>query len=86
MTTTHKTKNAGANQRTLTGQVVSTKMKDTIVVAVDRFVKHPKYHKFQSSIKRYHVHDAGNTASMGDTVTIVETKPMSRKKRFTLQK
>ena len=75
-----------SNPRTLTGTVVSDKMTDTIVVAVERFVKHPKYQKFLKSTKRYHVHDAGNTAKEGDKVTITETKPISKKKRFVLNK
>lgn len=73
------------NPRTITGVVVSNKMKDTIVVAVESFVKHPKYHKFIKSTKRYKAHDAGNTAQVGDQVTIVETKPISKDKRFILQ-
>ncbi len=75
-----------SNPRKLTGTVVSNKMTDTIVVAVERFVKHPKYQKFLKSTKRYHAHDAGNTAQEGDKVTIIETKPISKKKRFTLSK
>lgn len=73
------------NPRTITGVVVSDKMKDTIVVSVESFVKHPKYHKFIKSTKRYKAHDAGNTAKVGDQVTIVETKPISKDKRFILQ-
>ena len=75
-----------SNPRTLAGTVVSDKMTDTIVVAVERFVKHPKYQKFLKSTKRYHVHDAGNIAKEGDKVTITETKPISKKKRFVLNK
>lgn len=70
--------------KTLTGVVVSTKMKDTIVVAVSRFVKHSKYHKFVKRVKRYHVHDAGNTKKEGDTVDIVACRPLSKRKHFTL--
>jgi small subunit ribosomal protein S17 len=70
--------------KTLTGVVVSTKMKDTIVVAVSRFVKHPKYHKFVKRVKRYHAHDAGNTKKEGDTVDIIECRPISKTKHFTL--
>jgi small subunit ribosomal protein S17 len=68
--------------KTLTGVVVSDKMKDTIVVAVSRFVKHPKYHKFVKRVKRYHAHDPGNTKKEGDTVDIVECKPISKTKHF----
>lgn len=70
--------------RKLSGTVVSAKMKDTIVVAVERFVKHPKYHKFIKRTKRYQAHDGGNTKQEGDKVTIVETKPISKNKRFTV--
>lgn len=70
------------NGKVLEGTVVSDKMKDTIVVRVDRYVQHPKYKKFYNISKRYKVHDAGNTKKIGDKVSIVETKPISRHKRF----
>jgi len=66
----------------MTGVVVSTKMKDTIVVKVKRFVKHPKYDKYMSVDKKFKAHDAGNTKQMGDKVTIVECAPISKDKRF----
>ena len=75
----HKTK-----KRTLEGVVVSTKMKDTIVVLTHRFVKHPKYKKFMQLSKRYKAHDVGNTAKMGDKVAIQECPPISKDKHFTL--
>ncbi len=68
----------------LTGVVVKTAMKDTVTVLVQRYVKHPKYKKFQSLSKKYLVHNPGNTATVGDRVTIRETKPMSKLKRFVL--
>ncbi|MEI6345721.1 MAG: 30S ribosomal protein S17 [bacterium] len=68
--------------KTLTGKVVSDKMKDTIVVAVDTFNKMPKYGKYMKSTKRFQAHDAGNTKKIGDTVTIVETRPISKNKHF----
>jgi small subunit ribosomal protein S17 len=64
------------------GVVVSDKMKDTVVVAVTRFVKHPKYRKFIKRVKKYHAHDAGNTKKIGDLVNIQETKPISKTKHF----
>lgn len=70
------------NKKKLEGVVVSDKMKDTIVVKVKRFVKHPKYEKYISSDKKYKVHDAGNTKKVGDKVTIIETSPISKDKRF----
>jgi len=80
MTTTITT----PNRRTLRGTVVSTKMQDTITVAVERYVKHPKYKKFIRRTKKYLVHDAGNTAAEGMAVVIQETRPLSKRKRFEL--
>ncbi len=68
--------------KTLTGKVVSDKMKDTIVVAVDTFNKMPKYGKYMKSTKRFQAHDAGNTKKIGDIVTIIETRPISKNKHF----
>lgn len=79
MKTHHIAKHSG---KVLSGTVVSTKMKDTVVVAVERFVKHPKYGKFLQITKRYKAHDAGNTKKVGDTVTIAECRPMSKDKHF----
>ncbi len=76
--------NIEIKRKTLTGVVVSDKMKDTIVVRVGRFVKNPKYHKFVTSHKRYKVHDAGNTKKIGDKVTIESCRPMSKDKSFKL--
>ncbi len=67
---------------TKAGIVVSAKMKDTIVVRVNRFVKVPKYERFMKISKKYKVHDAGNTKKEGETVTIVECAPISRDKHF----
>ena len=68
--------------RVFRGTVVSAKMKDTIAVLVERYVKHPKYKKFLRRTKKFLVHDAGNTRSEGDIVTIRETKPRSKRKHF----
>lgn len=81
MTTTTEKKG-----RVLRGTVVSTKMKDTITVAVERYVQHPKYKKFMRRTKKYLVHDAGNTATEGMLVDIHETRPLSKRKRFVLVK
>ncbi len=72
--------------KVLDGVVVSNKMKDTIVVEVQRYFKHPKYDKFIKSKKRYKAHDAGNEKKMGDKVEIIETKPISKDKRFIVKK
>ncbi|MBI3571925.1 30S ribosomal protein S17 [Candidatus Kaiserbacteria bacterium] len=68
------------------GVVVGTKMKDTATVRVDRFVKHPKYKKYFVRSKKFLVHDPGNTAGVGDKVTIIATRPISKLKRFKIQK
>lgn len=70
--------------KTFTGVVVKTAMKDTVTVLVERYVKHPKYKKYQRLGKKFLVHDAGNTAKVGDKVTIREVRPISKHKRFTL--
>ncbi|NBV77449.1 30S ribosomal protein S17 [bacterium] len=75
-----------ANGKTLTGTVVKTAMKDTATVAVVRFVKHPKVKKYIKRTKKFLVHDVGNTAQVGDKVTIRETRPISKLKRFILVK
>ena len=68
--------------RVLRGTVVASKMQDTCTVAVERYVKHPKYKKYQRRTKKYLVHDAGNTAAVGAQGDIIETRPMSKRKRF----
>jgi len=72
--------------RYLDGIAVSDKMKDTVVVAVNRFVKHPKYHKFIKITKKYKADDKGNTKKIGDKVEIVECKPISKDKNFRVSK
>lgn len=66
----------------LSGVVVSDKMKDTIVVRVERFVKHPKYGKFLKHAKRYKAHDLGNQHKIGENVDIEECRPISKDKHF----
>ena len=66
------------------GVVVKTAMKDTATVEVSRYVKHPKYKKYQVRTKKYLVHDPGNTAEVGQKVTIVACRPISKLKRFKL--
>ena len=68
--------------KVLVGKIVSTKMKDTVVVLVERFTKHPKYGKFLKRQKKFKVHDAGNKHKEGEVVEIIETKPISKTKRF----
>ncbi|MBT3282800.1 30S ribosomal protein S17 [bacterium] len=69
-------------QKTLNGVVVSDKMTDTAVVAVERYVKHPKYGKFIKRLKKYKAHDKGNQHEIGDKVTIEQTRPISKDKTF----
>jgi small subunit ribosomal protein S17 len=59
-------------------------MTDTCTVAVERYVKHPKYKKFLRRTKKYLVHDQGNTAKVGDVVDIKEVRPISKRKSFAL--
>lgn len=82
MSTTTTKEETVSQGKVFSGVVVSDKMKDTVVVAVSRFVKHPKYRKFIKRVKKYHAHDAGNTKTIGDQVEIVESKPISKTKHF----
>ena len=84
MKETNTEKKAGG--REFSGTVVSSKMKDTVVVAVERYVKHPKYQKFLRRTKKLLAHDAGNTVAEGTIVTIRETRPISRRKSFIVVK
>ena len=69
-------------QKTFIGKIVSAKMKDTVVVLVERFTKHPKYGKFLKRQKKFKAHDAGNKHKEGEVVEIVEVKPISKDKTF----
>jgi small subunit ribosomal protein S17 len=83
METKNKKNNTENNKgAVLSGVVVSNKMKDTVVVKVGRFVKHPKYGKYIKIDKKYKAHDFGNTKNIGDKVEIMETKPISKDKHF----
>ena len=81
MTTTDKIEKNKKNS-TLKGVVVSDKMDKTVVVTVSRFIKHPLYGKFYKVSKKYKAHDEENKYKVGDKVEIVETRPMSKDKRF----
>jgi small subunit ribosomal protein S17 len=70
------------NRRSLTGQVVSDKMDKTIVVSTETLVKHPLYGRIIRRTTRFKAHDAGNECGVGDTVEIVESRPLSREKRW----
>ncbi|MBP6883652.1 MAG: 30S ribosomal protein S17 [Candidatus Pacebacteria bacterium] len=66
----------------LSGVVISDKMDKTVVVSVSRFIKHPKYGKFYKINKKYKAHDEENKYKTGDKVEIVETRPISKLKKF----
>jgi small subunit ribosomal protein S17 len=72
--------------RTKTGTVLSTGMNKTIVVTVDSYKTHPKYKKRYRVSKKYYAHDENNVSKTGDTVTIYETRPLSKLKRWTVTK
>ncbi|MGD2005637.1 MAG: 30S ribosomal protein S17 [Pseudomonadales bacterium] len=70
--------------RTLSGRVVSNKMDKTIVVMIERKVKHPLYGKIIKRSTKVHAHDENNECNIGDTVTVVESRPLSKTKSFNL--
>lgn len=70
------------SRATFTGKVVSDKMDKSRVVSVDRIVKHEKYGKYVKKTRNFMVHDESNKTRSGETVTIVECRPMSKNKRF----
>ena len=70
------------NQRQLTGRVVSDKMDKTVTVVVERQVMHPTIGKVVKRTKKYHAHNEGNDAKMGDRVVIEECRPISKTKAW----
>jgi small subunit ribosomal protein S17 len=66
------------------GEVVSNKMDKSIVVAVKTKMKHPMYGKFVNKTSKFYAHDAENTCGVGDTVRIMETRPLSKTKKWRL--
>lgn len=73
-----------AQRRERTGRVVSDKMEKSITIAVDRQVKHPIYGKFITKTTKYMAHDENNEAGIGDTVRIMSTRPLSKRKTWRL--
>lgn len=71
-------------RKTRIGIVSSNKMTKTITVAVERKIKHPIYGKFLKKTTKFHAHDEQNTAGVGDVVRIMETRPLSKTKRWRL--
>ena len=72
------------NPRQLTGVVISDKADKTITVIIERKVKHPTYSKIMKRSTKVHAHDEGNTAKIGDVVTVQECKPYSKSKTWKL--
>jgi len=72
--------------RTMQGRVISDKMDKSIVVAIERMVKHPIYGKFVKRTTKIHAHDENNECGLGDTVEISECRPLSKTKSWTLVK
>lgn len=89
MDNTQKTEEAAGKERgqrkTRIGKVVSSKMNKTLVVAIVRMVKHPLYKKYIKRTTRLYVHDETNDAREGDTVRVVETRPLSKLKCWRVQ-
>ena len=71
-------------RKTRTGVVSSNKMDKTVVVAVERKVQHPIYGKFLKKTTKFHAHDEKNECSIGDVVRIMESRPLSKTKRWRL--
>lgn len=74
------------NRKRVTGKVVSDKMSKTRVVAVTEHYKHPLYGKFLKRTQKFHAHDEKDDSKHGDIVVIVETRPLSKTKRWRLMK
>ncbi len=70
------------NKKELIGLIVSDKMDKSVVVRVERFVQHKVYKKYIKRYKKYHAHDEQNDCRIGDEVKIIETRPLSKHKRF----
>ena len=70
------------NKKTLQGTVVSSKMQSTVIVAVNRHIKHPKYGKYRRVTKRYKAHNPGETIPVGEKVSIESCRPISKEKHF----
>ena len=76
---------AQTNPRTVSGVVVSDRMQKGITVKVERRVKHPVYGKYIRKSSKIHAHDEENTCKIGDTVTVIECRPLSKTKTWMLQ-
>jgi small subunit ribosomal protein S17 len=72
-------------QKRLMGRVMSNKMDKTVVVEVERLQRHPLYHKVLRKSKKFKAHDAYNSCQVGDVVRIVESRPLSKEKRWIVE-
>jgi len=75
-------KETGRRYKTRVGRVVSNKMNQTVVIAIDRFLVHTRYNKRVIKTKKIYAHDKDNQCKIGDVVRVVETRPISRLKRW----
>ena len=75
---------SAVHKKEVVGEVVSDKMDKTIVVEVTRRVRHPRYHKIITKYKKFYAHDEKGEANVGDQVRIVESRPLSKLKRWSL--
>ena len=73
------------NKRVITGVVVSNKMEKTIVIRAESLVKHPLFHKYVRRHVKYKAHDERNECNIGDKVLIVESRPLSKDKRWRMR-
>lgn len=71
-----------AGRRKIVGVVVKDRMDKSVVIEVEKFMKHPRYHKYLKTKKRYKAHDEENACKIGDKVLVVETRPLSKDKRW----
>ena len=77
-------KTSKSNKKTLVGTVVSNKMEKTIVIRIERRKLHPLYKKYITRTKKIKAHDEGNLCQIGDLVKVIESRPLSKDKRWSL--
>jgi small subunit ribosomal protein S17 len=82
MTTTTTTKKPEARRKVRMGKVVSDRMDKTVVVSIERLVKHPTYGRYVRRRKKFKVHDEKNECRVGDIIRFKETRPLSKDKRW----
>lgn len=76
----------GSSRKRLVGSVIGDKMDKTVVVSVERMVRHRRYGKVLRRVKKYKAHDEKNACRVGDVVRIVESRPLSREKRWAVER